>query len=97
MLTEASAPGDDFLAEVCVEWEKATALATEKGIRVVNARFGMILDANGGALKKMLPPFRMGDWRKNWQRETVDELDCARRRGRRAQVCPGERIAYGVR
>src|SRR5882672_5858106 len=59
-LTESSAPGDDFLAEVCVEWEKATALATEKGIRVVNARFGVILDANGGALAKMLPPFRMG-------------------------------------
>lgn len=60
ILTEASAPGDDFLADVCVEWEKATALATEKGIRVVNARFGVILDVNGGALKKMLPPFRMG-------------------------------------
>jgi uncharacterized protein (TIGR01777 family) len=59
-LTESSAPGDDFLAEVCVEWEKATALATEKGIRVVNARFGIILDAHGGALAKMLPPFRMG-------------------------------------
>ena len=59
-LTESSAPGDDFLAEVCVEWEKATALATEKGIRVVNARFGVILDAHGGALAKMLPPFRMG-------------------------------------
>jgi uncharacterized protein (TIGR01777 family) len=60
LLTEASAPGDDFLADVCVEWEKATALATEKGIRVVNARFGVILDGNGGALKKMLPPFRLG-------------------------------------
>jgi uncharacterized protein len=60
ILTEASKPGDDFLAEVCVEWEKATALATEKGIRVVNARFGVILDTDGGALKKMLPPFRMG-------------------------------------
>ena len=60
ILTEASAPGDDFLAEVCAEWEQATALATEKGIRVVNARFGVILDTNGGALKKMLPPFRLG-------------------------------------
>jgi uncharacterized protein (TIGR01777 family) len=60
ILTEASAPGDGFLAEVCVGWEKATELATEKGIRVVNARFGVILDKNGGALKKMLPPFRMG-------------------------------------
>jgi uncharacterized protein (TIGR01777 family) len=60
ILTETSAPGDDFLAEVCVEWEKSTALATEKGIRVVNARFGVILDAQGGALAKMLPPFRLG-------------------------------------
>jgi len=60
VLTEASAPGNDFLSEVCVEWEKATALATEKGIRVVNCRFGIILDAKGGALAKMLPPFRMG-------------------------------------
>jgi len=60
LLTESSAPGDDFLAKVCAEWEDATALATEKGIRVVNARFGVILDTNGGALKKMLPPFRMG-------------------------------------
>jgi uncharacterized protein (TIGR01777 family) len=60
ILTEASAPGEGFLADVCVEWEKATALATEKGIRVVNARFGVILDTDGGALKKMLPPFRMG-------------------------------------
>ena len=60
VLTEGSKPGDGFLPEVCVEWEKATALATEKGIRVVNTRFGVILDAHGGALAKMLPPFRMG-------------------------------------
>jgi uncharacterized protein (TIGR01777 family) len=60
VLTESSAPGNDFLSDVCVEWEKATALATEKGIRVVNTRFGIILDAKGGALAKMLPPFRMG-------------------------------------
>lgn len=59
-LTEASAPGDDFLSDVCVEWEKATDLAKEKGIRTVNARFGIILDKDGGALKKMLPPFKMG-------------------------------------
>jgi len=60
LLTEASAPGNDFLCGVCVEWESATALASKKGIRVVNCRFGIILDAKGGALKKMLPPFRMG-------------------------------------
>jgi uncharacterized protein len=60
LLTETSLPGDDFLAQVCVEWENATALAREKGIRVVNTRFGIILDTEGGALRKMLPPFRMG-------------------------------------
>jgi uncharacterized protein (TIGR01777 family) len=60
LLTEESARGDDFLSDVCAEWEQATSLAAEKGIRVVNARFGIILDQKGGALKKMLPPFRMG-------------------------------------
>lgn len=60
VLTESSAPGSDFLSEVCVEWEKATSHATAMGIRVMNARFGIILDKEGGALKKMLPPFRMG-------------------------------------
>ncbi len=60
ILTETSAPGDGFLADVCVEWEKATQLATEKGIRVVNTRFGIILSPEGGALAKMLTPFRMG-------------------------------------
>jgi uncharacterized protein (TIGR01777 family) len=60
LLTETSSPGDDFLAGVCVEWENATAHAAEKGIRVVNTRFGVILDSEGGALAKMLTPFRMG-------------------------------------
>ena len=43
-----------------MEWEDATRSAAEKGIRVVNLRFGIILSADGGALAKMLPPFRMG-------------------------------------
>ena len=60
ILTESSPPGDDFLASVCVEWEKATKEAVQKGIRTVNLRFGVILDSKGGALAKMLPPFRMG-------------------------------------
>ena len=60
LLTENSAPGDDFLAKVCVEWENATIPAIEKGIRTVHARFGIILDAKEGALAKMLTPFRMG-------------------------------------
>ena len=60
LLTEKSAPGDDFLANVCVEWENATIPTIEKGIRTVHARFGIILDAKEGALGKMLTPFRMG-------------------------------------
>jgi uncharacterized protein (TIGR01777 family) len=60
LLTETSAPGHDFLASVCVEWEQATRPAAEKGIRTVLARFGIILDRDGGALSKMLTPFRMG-------------------------------------
>ena len=60
LLTETSRPGDDFLAGVCVEWENATRPAGEKGIRTVNARFGIILDETEGALAKMLTPFRMG-------------------------------------
>lgn len=60
LLSEGSAPGEDFLAGVCVEWENSTTHAAEKGIRVVNTRFGIILDAGGGALAKMLTPFRMG-------------------------------------
>ena len=59
-LTEESTPGNDFLSSVCVEWEEATRPAAEKGIRTILARFGIILDLNGGALAKMLTPFRMG-------------------------------------
>jgi len=60
LLTETSEPGNDFLAHVCQEWEKATAPASEKGIRTVLTRFGIILAEHGGALAKMLTPFRMG-------------------------------------
>jgi uncharacterized protein (TIGR01777 family) len=59
-LTEDSAAGDSFLADVCREWEAATAPATEAGIRVVNLRFGVILTPRGGALANMLTPFRLG-------------------------------------
>ena len=59
-LTEKSAPGNDFLAKVCIDWETATKSAAEKGIRTTHARFGVILDAREGALAKMLPPFRAG-------------------------------------
>jgi uncharacterized protein (TIGR01777 family) len=59
-LDESSAPGSGFLADVCQGWEAATKPASDKGIRVANLRFGIILSATGGALKKMLPPFRYG-------------------------------------
>ena len=59
-LTEQSPPGNDFLANVCVDWEAATKSAVEKGIRTAHARFGVILDSHEGALAKMLPPFRVG-------------------------------------
>jgi len=59
-LTEQSSPGHDFLAEVAREWEEATGSASRAGIRVVNMRFGIVLSLAGGALGKMLPPFRMG-------------------------------------
>ena len=50
LLTETSAPGSDFLAHVCQEWEKATTPAAEQGIRTVLARFGIILAQKGGAV-----------------------------------------------
>lgn len=59
-LTEASASGDGFLAEVCRAWEDATAPAAAAGIRVVTARTGIVLSPEGGALAKMLTPFRFG-------------------------------------
>jgi uncharacterized protein (TIGR01777 family) len=60
VLTEQSASGRDFLAEVCREWELATQPAAQSGIRVANLRFGVILTTRGGALKKMLTPFKLG-------------------------------------
>lgn len=60
LVTEAAPPGSTFLAEVGRQWENATRAASEAGIRVVNLRFGMVLSGEGGALPRMLPPFRMG-------------------------------------
>ena len=59
-LTDESAPGRGFLAEVCRAWEAATEPARQQGIRVVQLRLGVVLSAAGGALAKMLPPFRLG-------------------------------------
>lgn len=57
---ESSPPGRGFLADVCQQWEAATAPARDAGIRVVNLRIGVVLSPQGGALAKMLPPFKMG-------------------------------------
>jgi uncharacterized protein len=59
-LDEDAAPGDDFLAQVCVGWEREANAAAEAGVRVVTVRTGVVLDKSGGALAKMLPPFRLG-------------------------------------
>jgi uncharacterized protein len=60
ILHEDHPPGHDFLSTVCVAWETAAKPAAEAGIRVVHPRFGIVLDRNGGALRLMLPAFRMG-------------------------------------
>ena len=59
-LTEESPAGSGFLPEVCREWEGATEAAAGKGIRVVHARLGVVLSQDGGALAKMLTPFKLG-------------------------------------
>lgn len=60
VLTESEPPGADFLARVCVAWEGATLPAAEAGIRVALCRMGLILHPSGGALRLMLPAFRLG-------------------------------------
>jgi uncharacterized protein (TIGR01777 family) len=60
MLNEESAPGTGFLPEVCQKWEAATKPASDHGIRVVMLRIGVVLSTKGGALAKMLLPFKMG-------------------------------------
>jgi uncharacterized protein (TIGR01777 family) len=60
VLTESSRPGDDFLAGVCQAWEAATAPAREAGVRVSHIRTGIVLSGRGGALAKMLRPFKLG-------------------------------------
>jgi uncharacterized protein len=60
-LTESAAPADDFLARVCVEWEREAMAAADLGVRVVTARTGIVLGSgSGGALAKMLTPFKLG-------------------------------------
>jgi uncharacterized protein (TIGR01777 family) len=60
ILVESSSSGTGFLAEVGQAWEAAADSARDAGIRVVHPRFGMVLHPSGGALERMLPPFRLG-------------------------------------
>ncbi len=59
-LPESAGPGDDFLADVCRDWEAACDSARQAGVRVVNARTGVVLSPDEGALAKMLTPFKLG-------------------------------------
>ncbi len=82
-LSESAPAGSGFLATLCREWEKATDLAANSGIRVVNARIGLVLSPAGGALKAMLPPFRaglggtLGNGRQYMSWITIDDLVAA--------------------
>ncbi|MCF7864014.1 MAG: TIGR01777 family oxidoreductase, partial [Kiritimatiellales bacterium] len=60
VLEEESEAGEGFLSDVCQKWESATAPATAAGIRTVNIRTGIVLCTKGGALQKMLLPFKLG-------------------------------------
>jgi uncharacterized protein (TIGR01777 family) len=60
VVTEESAPGSDFLAELAKEWENEAVKAEKLGVRVVLLRFGIILAKEGGALPKMMLPFKYG-------------------------------------
>lgn len=59
-LTESSGRGPGYLADVCVEWEQEAFAAEQLGVRVVTLRTGVVLGAGGGALKQMIPPFKLG-------------------------------------
>jgi uncharacterized protein len=59
-LTEQSGPGTGFLSDICGEWEREALAAGGFGLRVVLLRIGIVLGKEGGALKQMLPPFRLG-------------------------------------
>ena len=59
-MDESSAAGSDFLAEVCERWESEASAATELGVRVVNVRIGVVVSPKGGALAKMMLPFKLG-------------------------------------
>ncbi len=79
-LTEESPPGNDFLSQVAVEWENATRPAEDRGVRVVRLRTGIVLSPKGGALARMLTPFRLGvggrvgSGRQWWSWISMDDL-----------------------
>ena len=60
VLTENSPPGNDFLSGVCLEWEREAQRAANFASRVVRLRIGIVLSTEGGALKEMIQPFKMG-------------------------------------
>ena len=78
-LTEESAPGDDFLSEVCTKWEAAAQPAADAGIRLVLLRTGIVLAPSGGALAPLLPLFklgvggRLGSGTQYWSWITIDD------------------------
>lgn len=80
VMTEESPAGPRFISELCQAWEEATAPAREAGIRVVNLRIGVVLTPKGGALKKMLFPFKMcgggivGSGKQYWSWIALDDL-----------------------
>jgi uncharacterized protein (TIGR01777 family) len=59
-LTEQSSLGNDFLADVCIQWEQVTQTVKENNVRIVHLRTGIVLSPYGGALKQMLLPFKLG-------------------------------------
>lgn len=79
-LTESSSPGDDFLARVCVDWEREARAAEALGVRVVTLRIGLVMSREGGALESMLPLFKlglggtMGSGRQYWPFIHLDDL-----------------------
>lgn len=79
ILNEQSTPGDDFLAKVCQEWETSCDPAKEAGIRVVNARLGLVLSPKDGALAKMLTPAKLmggslGNGNHYWSWIAIDDV-----------------------
>lgn len=80
VLTERSAPGNSFLSKLCTEWEAAADYADVNETRVVKLRLGVVLSRKGGALKKMLLPFKLGaggiigDGNQYWSWISIDDV-----------------------